>query len=371
MTNIFFKKIELDGSNYFFDLWTIDRGFLSFLVKINKRIFEIKFDEENENFQCFEKINHEKFLIEDPDFIKYHVNNFSLIFDNQNLLYSNDENVINDKLNKLIVHSKNLMFFYDAKFDALFRVVNYQIFDIEVIYKEDSLANINFSKVQKNLNNLIKSSYDLLELMLIKIDINGLKFAIDNSQDEELINELELEFKKYSQQYYLKLSLANDIRNCSGSQEIFLKNLNYFRIVFSNSQSFKIGKFFCNIFIICHQIFKNKNNLANLILARILNSLMLPIISIMFEIADLLTADYYYEKKFEINNEINKIQNLVDDFEVLVEENYPKNSFNYAVYNLVDILMIYSIDLIVFFFAQIYHFLKQPIDRLKKYIFVI
>lgn len=371
MSDIFFKKVELGNIEYFFDLWAIDNGFLNFLVRINDRIFEIKFNENEDHFLCFEKNNQEKTLVEDVDFIKYHVNNFSLIFNNENLLYSSEENLISNNLNKLIVYSKNLMFFYDAKFDALFRVVNYNVTDIEIIYKEDSLRNINFSKVQKNFNNLVKSAYDLLELKLIKLDMNNLKTAIDSCEDEELANELELEYKKFSQQYHLKLSLANDIRNCSGSQDIFLKNLNYFRIIFSNSRSFKTGKLMCNFFAICNQYFVGKVNFLNMIFARILNSILLPIISFLFEISDLLTADYYYEKRFEISNEIDKILKMTEDFELLVEQNYPKNSLRYLIYNSIDFLLTYTIDLSVFFISEIYYLIKQPINRFKKFIFVI
>lgn len=371
MNDIFFKKIELGNIEYIFDLWAIDRGFLNFFVKINERIFDIKFNEKEDNFLCFEVSDKEQTPIEDDDFVKYHVNNFSLIFNNENLLYSSEENLISNNLNKLIVYSKNLMFFYDAKFDALFRFVNYQVADIEIIYKEDSLKNINFSKVQKNFNNLVKSSYDLLELKLIKLDMNNLKTAIDNCEDDELINELELEYKKFSQQYHLKLSLAKDIRNCSGSQDIFLKNLNYFRIIFSNSKSFKAGKLMCNFFAICNQYFVGKINFLNLIFARILNSILLPIISFLFEISDLLTADYYYEKRFEINNEIDKILKMTEDFELLVEQNYSKNSLRYSIYNSIDFLITYTIDLSVFFISEVYYLIKQPINRFKKFIFVI
>lgn len=371
MSDIFFKKVELGNIEYFFDLWAIDTGFLNFLVKINERIFDIKFNEKGNNFLCFEKKNQEKIPVEDVDFIKYHVNNFSLIFNNENLLYSSEDNLINNNLNKLIVYSKNLMFFYDAKFDALFRVVNYKVTDIEIIYKENSLKNINFVKVQKNFNNLVKSSYDLLELKLIKLDMNNLKTAIDSCEDEELANELELEYKKFSQQYHLKLSLANDIRNCSGSQDIFLKNLNYFRIIFSNSKSFKIGKLICNFFVISNHYLITKDNFLSLILARILNSTLLPIISFLFELSDLLTADYYYEKRFEISNEIDKILKMTEDFELFVEQKYFKDYLRSSIYNSIDFILTYSIDLSIFFISEIYYLIKNPINRFKKFIFVI
>ena len=369
----YLKSFEIDNIEYIFDLKHFNYGKIHFLIKDDlNNFFEIYHSDEDNLFLC-DKVDDVKGVkrIKDNDFILSHIKKFSTLFSNDEIYYQEEDNFIEDNSNKLIVYSKDVMFFYSNKFDALFKVFKYKILDIELIYQENSLEKIDYSEAQKDLNELIKNNYDLLEIKLIKLDISNLENAIQDCDDEELCNELEIDLKKQSDQYLLKLSIARDMRNCNGLHEVFLKNMSYLHVTFNNSLTFKIGKFIGHIFAIQNLFLKSNPSILKLIFSRIANSILLPLNTLFFELSDLLTADFYHEKKFEINNEIDKNSNVLDEFYATSESLCQKNKFNKLIYETVDIFLTYTIDIFCFIIGEIYYFIKLPVNKFKKLIFLI
>jgi len=370
----YLKSFRVDNFDFIVDLRHFDKGEINFLVKDDfENLFEIYYSEEENNFSCYQSKGEEDVVqIDDQDFVLDCIRKFSTIFSNKEIYYERENNFIEDDQNKLIIYNKDIMYFYESKNDILFKVFKYKIIDVELIYLEQSIAKINFKKAQKSLNNLIKSNYDLLEIKLIKFDIDNIKDTIQNSgDDQELCCELEIDLKKLSNEYLLKLSMARDSRNCSSLNEVYLKNMSYFRIVFNNSLSFRIGNFFGHIFLIQNIFFKSNPNLFNLVLSRIANSVLLALSGLFFELSDLLTADFYYEKRFEIGNRLESYSDELNEFYSIAQKQCQKNTLTLIVFECVELFMTYTVDISCYFVSEVYYFIKQPIDRFKKFIFAI
>ncbi|MFM7620111.1 MAG: hypothetical protein ACKO47_00710, partial [Alphaproteobacteria bacterium] len=358
MTLKYLKSFRVDNFDFIVDLRHFDKGEINFLVKDDfENLFEIYYSEEENNFLCYQSKGEEDVVqIDDQDFVLDCIRKFSTIFSNKEIYYERENNFIEDDQNKLIIYNKDIMYFYESKNDILFKVFKYKIIDVELIYLEQSIAKINFKKAQKSLNNLIKSNYDLLEIKLIKFDIDNIKDAIQNSgDDQELCCELEIDLKKLSNEYLLKLSMARDSRNCSSLNEVYLKNMNYFRIVFNNSLSFRIGNFFGHIFLIQNIFFKSNPNLFNLVLSRIANSVLLALSGLFFELSDLLTADFYYEKRFEIGNRLESYSDELNEFYSIAQKQCQKNTLTLIVFECVELFMTYTVDISCYFVSEVYY----------------
>ena len=361
------RNFIVNEQEYFINLEEIDGGVFGFKIQINNSIYDFIYDNVLYNFKCLEILDYKSSEIFNKEFIDYHVKNFFTIFDKKNFFGIKDSNIIEFEDNKLILGNDNKMFFFDNSLQIVYEVENYILSFVKLIYENNSLKRINFDKSQKKLNNLIKFNYDLLELKLLKIEINNLYLHIQQSSEEELVNELKTELKKLEQEYSLKLISALDLRNHSYNQNNRKFNTRYFSIIFNNSWLFRVSKKLINFIEIEYYLYKSLPTLYVLFFSKILNAFLVPIIDLMLGITNFMSFNYYYEKKFEIDEQREKLAEIIHNFHVITKQRQLQSGIYFKFFSkIIDFIFLYSFEMIYFLLAEILSIFQKPIYLFKK-----
>jgi len=361
------RNFFINDQEYFINLEEIDIGVIRFDIKINNLLYEFVYDDHLRGFKCYEVLEGLSKKIFNEDFISYHVDNFFKIFNKNTFFEIPDENIIDFEGNKLILSNDDEMFFFDDSSQILYEMLNYNISSVKLIYTYNSSKKINYTKSQKKLNNLIKFNYDLLELKLLKIEINNLNLYLQQIGDDELADELKIELKKLENEYKLKLISSLDLRNHSDQNSKRKINSKYFTIIFNNSWLFKTSKKLINLVEIEYYLYKSHPVFYIYFLGKFLNALLVPLIDLMLGITGLMAFNYYYEKKIEIDEQREKLAEIIHDFNIITEnQKKSKNSILKFFYNLVDFVFLYSFEMVYFLATEILSIFKRPIFFIKK-----
>jgi hypothetical protein len=361
------RNFIVNEQEYFINLEDIDDGLFGFKIQINNSIYDFVYDDILHHFKCLEILNYQSSEIFNKEFIDYHVTNFFTIFDRKKFLGIGDENIIEFEDNKLILSNDDKMFFFDNSLQILYEVEDYYLSLVKLIYEKNSTKRINYVKSQKKLNNLIKFNYDLLELKLLKIEINNLYLHLQHSSEEELVNELNIELKKLEQEYKLKLISALDARNHDYQKNNRKFNTRYFSIIFNNSWLFRVSKKLINFIEIEYYLYKSLPTLYILFFSKIFNAFLVPIIDLMLGITNFMSFNYYYEKKIEIDEQREKLAEIIHNFHAITKEQQLQNGILFKLFsNFIDFIFLYSFEMIYFLLAEILSIFQRPIYLFKK-----
>jgi hypothetical protein len=361
------RKFIVNEQEYFVNLEEIDGGQFGFKIQINNSTYDFVYDNVLCNFKCFEILGCKSNEIFNREFIAYHVKNFFIIFDRKNFFGIKDSKIIEFEGNKLILSDDNKMFFFDNSLQILYEVENYSLSFVKLIYENNSSKRINFVKSQKKLNNLIKFNYDLLELQLLKIEINNLYLHIQQSSEEELVNELNNELKKLEKEYSRKLISSLDLRNHSYNQNNRKFNTRYFSIIFNNSWLFRVSKKLINFIEIEYYLYKSLPTLYILFFSKIFNAFLVPMIDLMLGITNFMSFNYYYEKKIEIDEQREKLAEIIHNFHLITKEQQLQSGICFKLFSkIIDFVFLYSFEMIYFLLSEILSIFQKPIYLFKK-----
>lgn len=370
MTNNYIRKIIINNCEYFLSLESIDVDQFIMYVKHQNILYKFNYNENLKNIICIQCDTNES-VIDDIKFINYHLTNYLKILDNEKFSIFEDFNEIEYKGDKLIILDNNEMFFYDSQNFALFSIVNYKISKLEMIYLDNVLNKINFSNAQKRFNKLIKNNYEILEIKLIGNEIHKLNTALNKENNpensEEILFQLRdilVEFNQKSQllissnnQYYVKKKILNESR--------------YFQIVFNNLFLLFFAKNMISLTKIFGELFIEKQGLIFLFLYRFSYAFILPIAELILGAIELLSINFYFERKIEIDQLKDDIEIECIIFEDLISDclNNSKNIFTKLFGLLINNFFKYTFDLFLYFCRQIIKIFFQPIFAFKNYFY--
>lgn len=370
MINQLIKKIKIDNCEYYIDLEAINIDQFLMFVNYNNIFYRFEYDLSLKSIVCL-KIDGTNTIINDNIFIGYHLNNYLKILDNDKFSIFNNFSEIEYKNDKLIVLDNNELFFYDSQNYALFSISNYKINNLEMIYIDQSLNKIRLFEVQKRLNKLVKSNYEVLEIKLMGNEIHKLHLALNNENNYEKTEEILLQLKKLISDFKDKCQLVLNPNNQYYVKKKILNESRYFQIVFNNIFLLNFTKNVITLADIFGNFFIEKPSLLSLLNYRLFRVFILPYAELFLGAIELLSIEFYFERKIEIDqlkDEIN-IQNIYHD-ELI--ENYLDNSSNFFIklFGLViNNFFKYTFEIFLFFSRQLIKIIFSPIFIVKNFFY--
>jgi hypothetical protein len=319
---------------------------------------------------CYEIINDNKKEIINKNFIKNHLANFFSILDKENFSGIANCGIIDFESNKLIIVNHSSMYFYDNNCEILYEVKNYQIDSVKLLYHENSKKKIDYNKTYKKMLKLIRNNYDLLELYLLKIEIDSLNYAINQQRYNSKVEELILEVRNIQEYYNYKVNLCIDSKD--RDYQYFRNNRDnrFFSIIFNDSWLFSFAKKMISFVELELYFYKAKPTILSLLFTKLANAFIIPLIDLTLGINEFFAFDQFYEKKLEIDDQRFKLSEIINNYQELNNQLkiQKKNSFFSLCSNAIEFTFSYSFELAHFLLAEIFKIILKSNFLFKKII---